>query len=146
MLGKSTVLLVATIFAVGCVVEGKVYDRCSLASELRWKYNLPKDQIADWVCIAEHESSFNTAALGRPNSDGSQDHGLFQINDRYWCSPPGPHNDCGVSCAALRDDNIDDDVKCIRKIYARHGFSAWVAWKNNCRGKNLSKYVAGCKI
>ncbi|XP_064455264.1 lysozyme-like [Ornithodoros turicata] len=136
--------LVVLLVAVS-IVEAKVYKRCALAQELKSR-GIPRNQIANWVCIARHESNYNTRALGRPNRDGSRDHGLFQINDRYWCSPPGPHNDCRVTCSALRDDKIADDVKCIRKIYARHGFSAWVAWRNRCRGKNLSGYVAGCKI
>jgi hypothetical protein len=34
------------------------------------------------VCIAYHESRFNAQAVNRANTDGSADHGIFQINDR----------------------------------------------------------------
>jgi hypothetical protein len=32
------------------------------------------------LCIAEHESSLNTAARGGPNTDGSYDNGIFQVS------------------------------------------------------------------
>lgn len=59
--------------------KGKIYDRCELANELLVKYNFPKEQIHTWTCIAKHESSFDTRAVGRRNADGSGDHGLFQV-------------------------------------------------------------------
>ena len=103
------------------------------------------------------ESEFNTSAIGSLNADGSLDHGLFQISDLYWCS--GPRLDegaCGVSCdriknfkngvtvkdrtiqfviviycTELRDDDIKDDVKCVKRIFRQtqhlsgNGFNAW---------------------
>lgn len=123
---------------------GKVYKKCELAQELLQVHGFAEDEVAEWVCIAEHESEFNTSAIGRMNWDGSEDHGLFQINDRYWCSPPGPKNVCQIDCAALEDDDITDDLDCARVIYARHGFSAWAVWKNYCRGINYSTYLSSC--
>jgi hypothetical protein len=32
------------------------------------------------LCIAEHESHLDTAAIGTLNTDGSKDHGIFQVN------------------------------------------------------------------
>ncbi|XP_065087457.1 uncharacterized protein LOC135709164 [Ochlerotatus camptorhynchus] len=128
---------------------GKVYDRCELANDLLHKFKFPKDQVATWVCIAYHESSFNTSAEGRLNADGSGDHGLFQISDIYWCSPPGNGWACGVSCDDMKDNDITDDVQCIRKIYDEHqrlsgdGFNAWSVYKPYCQGKSES-YSKGC--
>lgn len=59
----------------------KVYERCELAQELRYKHNVPFDQIHTWVCIVQRESNFDTSTIGRLNADGSLDHGLFQISD-----------------------------------------------------------------
>ncbi|XP_019931580.2 uncharacterized protein LOC109621842 [Aedes albopictus] len=131
------------------VSVGKIYDRCELANDLLHKFKFPKDQVATWVCIAYHESSFNTSAEGRLNADGSGDHGLFQISDIYWCSPPGNGWACGVSCDDLKDDDIADDVQCIRKIFDEHqrlsgdGFNAWSVYKPYCQGKSDS-YAKGC--
>ncbi len=70
------------------------------------------------------------------------------------------------------DDDIDDDVKCVKKIYKEHerlsgnGFNAWsvhspmslikmalsfsfihsrVAWKSRCQG-DLSEFIEGCDL
>jgi hypothetical protein len=52
------------------------------------------------VCLVEKDSGRNTAAIGGPNSNGSRDHGLFQINDRFWCNNSNtPGKDCNVTCA-----------------------------------------------
>lgn len=128
---------------------GKVYERCELAQELVYKHHVPIEEVAMWVCIAKHESAFNTSAVGHLNADGSGDHGLFQISDIYWCSPPGKGWVCGLSCAQLEDDDISDDVKCMRKIYAEHqrlsgdGFNAWTVYGLHCRGR-AEKYIDGC--
>ncbi|KAJ9585743.1 hypothetical protein L9F63_002438 [Diploptera punctata] len=130
---------------------GKVYERCELARELRDVHKLPEDQIPTWVCIARHESEFNTSAVGHLAGDGSGDHGLFQISDIYWCSPPGKGWACGVTCAELEDDDIEDDVACIKRIFREHqrlsqnGFNAWVVYGQHCsNSESVKEYVEGC--
>lgn len=91
----------------------------------------------------KHESNFNTTAL----NPVSGDHGLFQISELYWCSPGG--HACGVSCASLEDDDIEDDVICARRIYRQHqrisgdGYNAWAVYPYYCKG-DVSSYVKGC--
>lgn len=108
----------------------------------------------------ESESGRNTAALGGPNSDGSYDYGLFQINSRYWCKVGSPGGDCNIDCNCMMflilllilifllnallinfenvtdflDDHIADDMKCANLIYKRHGFKAWRGWVKKCQG------------
>lgn len=106
--------------SIGTDGSGKVYERCELARELRYKYNIPLEQIHTWICIVQRESNFDTAAIGRLNADGSSDHGLFQISDIYWCSNSGVGKACSASCASFRDDNIADDVQCIKRIFDEH--------------------------
>lgn len=129
----------------------KVYERCELARELKEVHSIPEDQIATWVCIAKHESEFNTSAVGHLNADGSGDHGLFQISDLFWCSPPGKGWVCGVSCADLEDDDIKDDVVCAKRIYRQHqrisgnGFTAWAVYEAYCASREaVDKFVDGC--
>lgn len=98
----------------------KIYERCELARELYYTHHIPFEQIATWVCIAQHESNYNTSAVGNANADGSLDHGLFQISDIYWCSPPGKGWVCGLSCAKLENSDISDDVVCMKKIFGEH--------------------------
>jgi hypothetical protein len=40
--------------------------------------------VVTGICIAQRESSFNTAALGPPNPDGSRDNGIFQVSSRLF--------------------------------------------------------------
>lgn len=72
------------LILLGCFTAAtvaKVYQPCQLAKELVWKYGFPRSQIYDWVCLVENESRFNTQALNPYNSDGSKDHGLFQVEN-----------------------------------------------------------------
>jgi len=50
------------------------------------------------ICLIYWESRYDTEAVGRLNSDGSLDHGLFQINDRYWCKEGVIDGACGLDC------------------------------------------------
>lgn len=128
---------------------GKTYERCELAKELRNVHNIPLDQLHTWVCIANHESRFNTAAIGRLNADGSLDHGLFQISDIYWCSNEGIGKGCNAACSDFRNADISDDVRCVRQIYDEHqrlfgnGFHAWAVYEPHCRHQT-NQYISDC--
>lgn len=113
---------VVALMAAWCVALGraKTYDRCELARDLLHKHRLPANQISQCtdfplfifrsptdfpyrffpsgVCLVRWESEFNTSAIGSLNADGSLDHGLFQISDKYWCYGPGPGEACGLPC------------------------------------------------
>ncbi|XP_023708070.1 lysozyme X-like [Cryptotermes secundus] len=109
----------------------RILSQCQLLQELRNR-NVAGNDLATWVCIAQHESSLNTAARGGPNTDGSFDNGIFQINDRYWCRENGVGGSCNINCAALRDDNLTDDINCALKIKNVQGFTAWTVYSRYC--------------
>ena len=50
------------------------------------------------ICLIRWESNFNTSEIGNLNADGSKDHGLFQINDKYWCVEGQVDGACGIDC------------------------------------------------
>ncbi|XP_069365066.1 mucin-2-like [Maniola hyperantus] len=131
-------LLVGTLTALAA---GRIYERCELARDLQL-LGVDRDQIATWVCIAYHESRYDTAA----RNHGSGDHGLLQISELYWC---GPGKACGAPCSAFRDEDISDDVKCALQIYREHtrlqgdGFLAWVVYPHYCK-QNAKKYIVDC--
>ncbi|XP_067646315.1 uncharacterized protein [Eurosta solidaginis] len=130
---------------------GKIYDRCELAQELYYKHKIPMEQVPTWVCIAQHESRFDTAAVGRLNADGSADHGIFQISDLYWCSHDYSNGGkaCGMDCTKLLDNDISDDVRCIKRVHGEHtgitgdGFMAWSVYDKNCRNQQYN-FIASC--
>jgi hypothetical protein len=67
------------------------------------------------------------------NWDKSKDLGLFQISDKWWCKwdKPFAFTGCRIKCDSLIDDDLADDVKCVKKIFKEHnrlsgnGFNAW---------------------
>ncbi|XP_052122719.1 lysozyme 2-like isoform X3 [Frankliniella occidentalis] len=118
-------LLLAVLLLLCGSGHAYVYDRCELARELRYTHGISRSDIPTWVCIAWEESKYDTQAIGRMNSDGSADHGIFQINDRYWCDVGS--RGCGVSCATLRRD-MDAMMRCVRMVHGVHGFSGWTTY------------------
>ncbi|XP_053674624.1 lysozyme c-1-like [Anopheles nili] len=130
--------------AVLCTANAKMFGACELARVL-FNNGFPKSQLADWICLVGRESRFDTSALNKKNADGSSDYGLFQINNRYWCkNSKFRANDCNVDCTALLDDDITDDMRCIKLIHKRHGFGAWVAWSKYCKGKTSMESINEC--
>uniref|UniRef100_A0A8D0KJ07 Glycosyl hydrolases family 22 (GH22) domain-containing protein n=1 Tax=Salvator merianae TaxID=96440 RepID=A0A8D0KJ07_SALMN len=131
--------------------EAKVYERCELAAALK-RGGLDRYHgysLGNWVCMAYHESRYNTRAVGPPNSDGSRDYGIFQINSRWWCDngrrPTA--NGCRKPCSAFTTDNISDDIECAKRIVRDpQGMNAWVAWSRYCKGTDLSRWTRGCRI
>jgi len=129
------------------------YDKCELAEELASVHGLAPREVHEWVCIAEFESTFNTAAVNKINWDGSFDYGLFQLNSRYWCRDHfGGKDACRMPCTDLLDDDISDDLKCVALILEDTerwkgpgtGLSAWVAYVKRCEGRNLTAYMMDC--
>lgn len=124
---------------------GKIYQACELANELLYKHHIAADQIATWVCIAKHESGYNTSAINR----GSGDYGLFQISELYWCGRKSRGKACDLACSELMDNNISDDVKCMMRIYDEHtrlqgnGFKAWTVYERYCKG-GVASYIDDC--
>nr|XP_026500664.1 nuclear pore complex protein DDB_G0274915-like [Vanessa tameamea] len=132
------VLLTGTLIALA---NARIYERCELARDLL-KFGVTRDDVATWVCIAFHESRFDTAA----RNPHSGDHGLLQISELYWC---GPGKACGVPCSAFRNEDIYDDVQCALRIHEEHtrlqgnGFLAWVVYPHHCK-HNAKKYIIDC--
>ncbi|XP_054859563.1 lysozyme C, milk isozyme-like [Eublepharis macularius] len=142
-------VLAVLLFLLVSVNEAKKYGRCELAKILKkagmdgyYGYSL-----GNWICMAYYESRFNSRAVGRPNSDGSRDYGIFQINSRWWCSngKGKTANGCRKSCSKFVDDNISDDITCAKRVVRDpNRMNAWVAWRKYCKGKNLSRWTKGC--
>ncbi|VTJ84973.1 Hypothetical predicted protein [Marmota monax] len=77
--------LILGLLLLSVIVQGKVYERCELARTLK---RLGMDgyrgiSLANWVCLAKWESSYNTRATNYNPGDQSTDYGIFQINSHY---------------------------------------------------------------
>ena len=125
--------------------ETKVFGRCELARALRYNYGFPLDQLPTWVCIASYESLYDTSAFNRVSGD----HGIFQISQLCWCSDDKhPGKNCNAACSKFRDDDIADDVACVKKIFAENerlsgdGFDGWMTYQS-C-SDNVGEFITGC--
>jgi len=96
------------------------YQIANYISSKRWDYN-------DAIRIAKSENawnrtkSFDCSRTGGPNSDGTYDHGLWQINDIHIQSGAislADANDC------YRSTNF------ALKLYQRSGWQPWSAYTN----------------
>ncbi|XP_018431863.1 PREDICTED: lysozyme C [Nanorana parkeri] len=134
------------------LVDGKYYERCELAIAMKRLgldgyrgYSLP-----NWVCTAYYESSFNTGSINFNPGVNSTDYGILQINSRWWCNDyktQRAHNACKIDCSALLSDDISQSVKCAKRVVEDpNGMNAWVGWRNNCKGKELSGWIKDCKL
>ncbi|CAD7088875.1 unnamed protein product [Hermetia illucens] len=125
------------------VAQGTVYSRCGFAQTLYYDYGVTDmNTLANWVCLVQYESSFNDQAVGAINYNGTQDFGLFQINNKYWCQGAVSSSDsCGIACTSLLG-NLSASWSCAQLVYQQQGFSAWYGWLNNCNGTAPS--VADC--
>ncbi|XP_039592703.1 lysozyme C, kidney isozyme-like [Polypterus senegalus] len=130
---------------------GKTFQRCELAKLLKASGmdGYRRVSLPNWVCMASFESRYDTMARNY-NRDGSTDYGIFQINSRWWCEDgetPGSKNACKISCNALQNDDITDDIKCAKRVVQDpNGMRAWVAWRLYCAGKDLTKYLEDCDL
>ncbi|XP_026200227.2 lysozyme C-like [Anabas testudineus] len=131
------------------VASAKVFSKCEWAQLLKSNKmdGYRGISLANWVCLAEHESGFNTQAINH-NKDGTTDYGIFQINSRWWCDN-GSHtaNGCNVKCSELQSDNVSVSINCAKRVVRDpNGIGAWVAWRKYCQNKDLSRYLAGCGL
>ena len=96
----------------------------------------PKWEIPKLVCLARWESSFNPNALHK-NEDGSQDTGLFQIND-VWLS----------TCKTNRNKLLDpaENTRCAYKVWHEQGTPAWAANKDRVTECNIFIQAKGKQL
>nr|AFU52828.1 lysozyme C [Myotis siligorensis] len=145
-------LLTLGLLLLSVAVQAKKYERCELARTLK---RLGMDgyrrvSLADWMCLADKESRYDTTAKNYNRRDRSTDYGIFQINSRYWCDDgktPRAVNGCGIPCDALLQDDITQAVTCAKRVVRDpQGIRAWRGWENHCQNKDLTEYTRGCGV
>lgn len=115
----------------------KIYkNQCELARELVDQHKIDKDESSKWTCIADKlNSDLNTNSTGKDKDS----FGIFAIRKQYWCSDTSIEDSrCGITCDKLLDDDITDDLSCVRdvingeKMYSRE-FEAWPVYTEFCQ-------------
>uniref|UniRef100_UPI00398EB3EA lysozyme C-1-like n=1 Tax=Pristiophorus japonicus TaxID=55135 RepID=UPI00398EB3EA len=128
--------------ALLAVASPYVYEKCELARVIRDSGldGYRGYSLANWMCLVQHESSYNTRVVGRNRRDGrtvSSDYGLFQISSIRWCddgrtenlkNSKNSKNVCGKSCDDFINDNITDDIQCAKRMVTPQGMNAWYSF------------------
>uniref|UniRef100_A0A3B1KKD2 lysozyme n=1 Tax=Astyanax mexicanus TaxID=7994 RepID=A0A3B1KKD2_ASTMX len=92
----------------------------------------------------------------KTNTNGmyTEHYGIFQINNRRWCSDgkfPGK-KDCPFTCNRKSSVHIfklfslQNSIDCAKIIVQKLGMTPWKGWRYECWGQDVSKYVAGCGV
>ncbi|EEC00237.1 lysozyme, putative [Ixodes scapularis] len=76
-----SLVLAAALAVLGLLGGGdaRVLTRCGLARVLVW-YGTPRDLVPDFVCLAEAESSLDTAKVATTDGSARNGYGIFQVN------------------------------------------------------------------
>lgn len=90
--------LLAITFSSFDGVSARRFTKCEVAQAMYATGEYTIESLPDWMCLVNSESSFNSSAIGGPNTNGSSDWGLFQVNDNFWCTLEGVGKDCNVNC------------------------------------------------
>ncbi|XP_028144016.1 lysozyme-like [Diabrotica virgifera virgifera] len=135
------------VVVIFCVSRAKVFDKCEIVTKMS-KHGVPWSKIPTFVCLIKWESGFDSGKLDYKTGK----HGLFQINEKVWCSPyTNPGRECNTTCSDFRDDHIMDDINCALKIFSDTldlsgiGFDAWTSYWDHCAADDNMDYVEGCK-
>ncbi|KAJ4944060.1 hypothetical protein JOQ06_012607 [Pogonophryne albipinna] len=73
-------------------------------------------------------------------------YGLFQLSDHLICSDgatPSPDRICNVTCSALVDDEIEDDIGCMLNIISK--VMVKLIFQPECNNKTAAQYFKKCK-
>ncbi|XP_072257434.1 lysozyme C [Pyxicephalus adspersus] len=149
---KSLMQILGVLLLTIALSKGKTFERCELAKVMKGQGldGYKGYSLANWVCTAFYESSFNTQSKNFNPGDNSTDYGILQINSRWWCNDyktPGAHNACNIDCSAFLSDDISESVNCAKRVVRDpKGMNAWVGWRNHCKGTDLSKWIKGCGL
>lgn len=85
--------------------------------------DLPPQDHNQLVCIAYHESKFESTAV-HLNNNGTKDYGLFQINE-IWLK------ECKATPKELL--KVTTNFTCAMHVYKVQGLTAW-ATNHKCKG------------
>lgn len=110
--------------------EYEKIEKCDLARNIKESGRIPQNLISKFLCIAEHESQLNISL--ESSSNGVSRFGLFQIDNQIYCNTNEKINECDVLCEYLLDDQFDNDLECVNKIFEREGFNYWATYSEHC--------------
>ncbi|XP_067321669.1 lysozyme C-like isoform X1 [Anolis sagrei] len=102
-------------------------------------------EVKKLVCLSQFPAEGNTRHYAVDHRNIPY-YGIFQLSGHEWCDN-GRHttqNKCNTSCNNFLDDNIRDDVQCLKKVLTEYRINHWRHYKNNCNLNTLRIYNLKC--
>ncbi|XP_067848504.1 lysozyme C-like [Heptranchias perlo] len=145
-----------TFFILSALLAGTslaFFDKCELATLLRLSEfdGYQGYSLADWTHLLLTEmrthGNFRSFSRRRRRTVPSV-YRLLQINSKRWCEDVQTQNSkpaCGTKCDDFINDNIADDIQCLKRVVRdRQGMNAWNGWKNNRKRREHEDYLDDC--
>uniref|UniRef100_A0A8D0BD52 Glycosyl hydrolases family 22 (GH22) domain-containing protein n=1 Tax=Salvator merianae TaxID=96440 RepID=A0A8D0BD52_SALMN len=109
--------------------EAKIFEICELFSLLEelGMENYGTQRLHQCELLVDCTTSLLFVRTN-VNEDGIPHYGMFHLNGLEWCdNGRNPSkNQCKISCDKFLDDDIVDDVACVKKIASSfHGVYSW---------------------
>lgn len=143
-MGRPWVILLVSIIAISQLpVEGRILSECDVVRELQLA-RFSRSMMSNWICLMKSESGLNTRLVTGPKTASSYSYGILQINSNKWCTRGRVGGLCNARCEDFANDDIQDDVRCAKKIYDRDGFKAWNGWVKKCKNQPLPN-IGNCR-
>lgn len=140
-MSQKSFIIILFLFASSAA---RTFKKCELAQELTLKHKISQDESSIWTCIADKlNNDLNT------NVTKSDTFGIFAIRGKYWCSKTiAEESRCGITCDKLLDDDITDDLSCVRDVINseksyKKKFAAWPVYEEYCQVAAV-KYKKDC--
>lgn len=109
------------LLAMIVICYGRNFEKCKLARKLS-SSGFRNSEIRSTLCYGSL-SDYNNQFLVIMNNETF--YGLLAIHEP-WCAPSShesPVSTCNVYCKYMLDDNLRNDINCLRKIV--HGNGRW---------------------
>ncbi|XP_030054230.1 putative lysozyme C-2 [Microcaecilia unicolor] len=121
-----------------CALRSEAIGECEVIAEARAASleGYKGYSLENYACLAFYASNYDTSFQRTPD-----EFGIVQIN-RMWCNVgPKDNNPCGIPCSSLLDNDLSDDMKCVKRIVQDpNGLAAWNPWTEYCKDKDLSQF------
>ncbi|KAM4032766.1 lysozyme C-like [Anomaloglossus baeobatrachus] len=130
--------IIIVLILAALTVPSWTLDNCEQWLKTLKQYSSDDLTTSKLMCIAHHATQFN------PLPKGDKEHyGVFQISARKYCKDCNLKTEdrCNMDCNKLLDGNLDDDAKCVFKIFKDEGIKAWKGWEKYCASEDISRYL-----
>lgn len=136
-------LCLAWLIVVLPNILAKRYTQCDLVKELMTKHKIKdKKEAAALTCLAYELSRYDTTYATANTYD--RYFGIFILPEKDTCSFDKPGK-CGKTCDKFLDDDITDDLKCLKAKILTDPDSAHNDELKTCKTDEMvNKYLKGC--